>query len=78
MLYYICSFTFGFKLVRYDLQYSLDNAWLNYPHIYVPFEYKLYYLIQLSFYFHQLVVISVEVCLSLFWINLVEAQEGLS
>ncbi|KAK8802103.1 hypothetical protein WA158_006498 [Blastocystis sp. Blastoise] len=60
VLYYLFSFTFGFRIIKQEMNLSLDNMWIGYPFKEVSLQFKLFYLIQLSFYFHQIVVITVE------------------
>ncbi|BFZ65385.1 Sphingosine N-acyltransferase lag1 [Saitoella coloradoensis] len=59
-MYYAVAWSLGFRLV-YNSDYltSLHNMWAPYPNP-LPAELKRYYLLQLAFWIHQLIVLHLE------------------
>jgi len=62
VIYYSVNFTFGLYLHCNfpTAPFHLEKLWLNYPHIPLAGPVKLYYLLQTSFYMHQVLVLNAE------------------
>lgn len=62
LLYYIVFWSFGAWIHVNSPWYpfKLVNLWIGYPHTPIPGPVKLYYLSQLGFWFHQIIVINLE------------------
>lgn len=61
VLYYTFSFSAGITMVRKYIGFTLNNVWLEYPQIYYPWDFKLFYLVQCAFYVSLIVIVLIEV-----------------
>lgn len=61
VLYYTFSFSAGITIIRKYIGFTLNNVWLEYPQLYYPWDFKLFYLTQCSFYVTLIVVLFIEV-----------------
>ncbi|KAL7749249.1 Sphingosine N-acyltransferase lag1 [Sorochytrium milnesiophthora] len=61
VIYYTTTVTVGLSLA-YNSPYwlSTKHFWIDYPHLYLSFQFKLYYLLQLSFCINQIYVLHIE------------------
>lgn len=48
-------------MVRKYIGFTLNNVWLEYPQIYYPWDFKLFYLVQCAFYVSLIVTVLIEV-----------------
>lgn len=62
LFYYIVYWSFGMWIHINSPWYpfKLENLWIGYPHTPMPGPVKFYYLSQLAFWFHQVIVLNVE------------------
>jgi len=62
LVYYCIYWSFGLY-IHMSLPHSpwsLDNLWIGYPHIPLAAPVKFYYLTQLAFWFHQILILNAE------------------
>ena len=62
VLYYVFSFSTGLTLIRKYIGFRLNNVWEDYPVLLLPWDYKLFYMVQCAFYFQAIILLFIEVC----------------